>query len=42
MVLTRADGATVDKENCNNAVNDPSLDYPVYPGDRIYVKKRWF
>lgn len=27
-------------ENCIKAIDDPSLDLPVYPGDRIHVSRR--
>jgi hypothetical protein len=26
--------------NCNKALDDPKLDLPVYPGDKIVVKRR--
>jgi len=28
--------------NVVRAIEDPSQDVPVYPGDRIYVKRRWY
>ena len=37
--LTRADGRKV-TVNCNKAAKDPSLDPPVYPGDKINVPLR--
>ena len=37
--LTRADGRKV-MVNCNKAAKDPSLDPPVYPGDKINVPLR--
>jgi polysaccharide export outer membrane protein len=38
--LTRVDGRT-QKVNCVKARNDPKLDPEVYPGDRIYVPRRF-
>jgi protein involved in polysaccharide export with SLBB domain len=32
----------VEVENCIKAIDDPSLDLKVYPGDRIHVKRRIF
>jgi polysaccharide biosynthesis/export protein VpsN len=39
--ITRANGAKL-IEDCNKAVKDPSLDYEIFPNDRIFVPKRWF
>jgi protein involved in polysaccharide export with SLBB domain len=40
--LTRANGGKTLIENCNKAVDKPSLDLEVFPGDRIFVPKRIF
>jgi protein involved in polysaccharide export with SLBB domain len=37
--LIRADGQRI-KVNCNKALEDPSQDLPVYPGDQIQVPRR--
>ena len=37
--LTRANGQQ-EKINCSKVLNDPKYDKPVYPDDRIVVKKR--
>jgi polysaccharide export outer membrane protein len=37
--LTRTDGQRI-KVNCNKALEDPSQDLPVYPGDQIQVLRR--
>jgi polysaccharide export outer membrane protein len=37
--LYRVDG-TFKTINCNKALDDPKLDLPVYPGDKIVVKRR--
>jgi protein involved in polysaccharide export with SLBB domain len=37
--LTRTDGQRI-KVNCNKALEDPSQDPPVYPGDQIQVTRR--
>jgi protein involved in polysaccharide export with SLBB domain len=37
--LVRADGQRI-KVNCNKALEDPSQDLPVYPGDQIQVPRR--
>jgi protein involved in polysaccharide export with SLBB domain len=39
--LIRANGKHI-KVNCNKAIEDPSLDLPVYPGDQIQVPRRLF
>jgi len=39
VVLTRADGKTITID-CIKAAKDPSLDLPVYPGDKIHVDIR--
>ena len=39
--LVRADGKHI-KVNCNKALENPSLDLPVYPGDQIQVPRRFF
>lgn len=41
VVLTRANGQHI-KVNCEKALNDPSLDLLVYPGDQIYVPRRYW
>jgi protein involved in polysaccharide export with SLBB domain len=38
--VTRADGVTVEHENCVKALGTPKLDLRVYPGDTIYVGRR--
>jgi polysaccharide export outer membrane protein len=37
--LIRANGQRIEV-NCKKALEDPSLDPPVYPGDQIHVKRR--
>jgi protein involved in polysaccharide export with SLBB domain len=37
--LVRANGKHI-RVNCNKALEDPSLDLPVYPGDQIQVPRR--
>jgi protein involved in polysaccharide export with SLBB domain len=37
--ITRADG-TIEHVNCNDAINHPKRDLPVYPNDRILVPRR--
>ncbi len=39
--LTRSTGERI-KVNCTKALQDPSLDPPVYPGDQIQVPRRLF
>jgi protein involved in polysaccharide export with SLBB domain len=39
VLLIRADGQRI-KVNCNKALQDPSQDLPVYPGDQIQVPRR--
>jgi polysaccharide biosynthesis/export protein VpsN len=39
--LIRGNGERI-KVNCNKALQDPSLDPPVYPGDQIQVPRRIF
>jgi polysaccharide export outer membrane protein len=39
--LTRANGKRI-KVNCNKALENPSLDPPVYPGDQIQVPRSFF
>lgn len=39
VILTRANGEQV-KVNCKKAVSKPELNLPVFPGDKIHVKKR--
>jgi polysaccharide export outer membrane protein len=41
VVLTRVDGKTI-TVNCIKAAKDPSLDLPVFPGDKIHVPMRVF
>jgi polysaccharide biosynthesis/export protein VpsN len=38
--ITRMDG-TIDHVNCVKAIKNPKLDLPVYPGDRIWVGRRF-
>ena len=39
VVLTRSDGRTINID-CIEAIRNPKLDLEVYPGDKIYVKRR--
>ena len=39
--LTRADGTRI-KVNVDKALGDSTADLPVFPGDQIYVKRRYF
>jgi polysaccharide export outer membrane protein len=39
--IIRADGR-VEEVDCKRAKEDPSLDVPVYPGDRIIVPRKWW
>jgi protein involved in polysaccharide export with SLBB domain len=39
--LFRANGQTA-IINCLKALEHPELDLPVYPGDRIFIPRRWF
>jgi protein involved in polysaccharide export with SLBB domain len=39
--LYRVDG-TLKIINCNKALDDPKLDLPVYPGDKVVVKRRFW
>ena len=39
--LTRAGSTKPIKVNCEKALKDRSLDLPVFPGDKIYVRRRW-
>jgi len=39
--LTRVDGHT-QTVNCKEAINDPRLDLPIYPGDKIHVPRKIF
>jgi protein involved in polysaccharide export with SLBB domain len=41
VLLIRSTGDTI-KVNCTKAMQDPSLDPPVYPGDQIQVPRRLF
>jgi polysaccharide export outer membrane protein len=41
VLLIRGTGDTI-KVNCTKAMQDPSLDPPVYPGDQIQVPRRIF
>jgi len=41
VLLVRAGGKHI-RVNCNKALEDPSLDLPVYPGDQIQVPRRLF
>lgn len=41
VVLTRGSG-TVERVNCVKAMEDPSLDPEVFPGDKITVKRKLF
>ncbi len=38
--VTRVDGTTL-TVNCRKAVLHPELDPPIYPGDRIYISRRF-
>ena len=38
--ITRADKQTLIID-CKKATADPKLDLPIYPGDRVFVPKRW-
>jgi polysaccharide export outer membrane protein len=38
--LTRVDGRT-QIVNCSKALENPTLDLEVYPGDTIHVPRRW-
>lgn len=39
--VTRSDGRIFDV-NCVKAIENPQLDIPVYPGDKIHVPRRFF
>jgi len=39
--LTRSNGQS-QVVNCKHLLQDPSQDIPIYPGDRIYVPRRFF
>jgi protein involved in polysaccharide export with SLBB domain len=39
--LIRSNGEKL-KVNCNKALQDPTLDPPVYPGDQVFVPRRIF
>ena len=39
--ITRSDGKTILKVNCVKAIKHPELDVPIYPGDRIWVGRRF-
>lgn len=41
VILIRSNGERI-KVNCNKALQDPTLDPPVYPGDQIQVPRRIF
>lgn len=41
VTVTRADGKVI-KVNCNKALENPALDLPVFPGDKIHVPKSIF
>jgi protein involved in polysaccharide export with SLBB domain len=40
--LTRSGAKRPITVNCIKALQDPRADLPVYPGDKIYVPRRWF
>ena len=40
--LTRAGSKKVITVNCVRALTHPDLDLEVFPGDKIFVPKRWF
>lgn len=40
--LYRANGSSYAKINCIKALDDPKLDLPVYPGDKIFVPRRLY
>ena len=37
--VIRADGTTL-RVNFNKAIDEPSLDPPIYPGDKLHVPRR--
>lgn len=39
--IQRADGR-VEIVNCEKAKEDPALDVPIYPGDKIFVPRKWW
>jgi polysaccharide export outer membrane protein len=39
--VTRSDGKTIIYVNCVKAIKHPDLDIPIYPGDRIFVQRRF-
>jgi protein involved in polysaccharide export with SLBB domain len=39
--ITRADGKSILYVNCLKAIKHPELDLPIYPGDRIFVSRRF-
>lgn len=39
--VIRADGTTL-KVNFNKVLDNPRLDPPIYPGDKIHVPRRWW
>lgn len=39
--LVRTDGTSL-IVNCGKAIEDPELDLPIYPGDKIHVPQRFF
>jgi len=39
--ITRADGTTL-KVNFNKLLDNPRLDPPIFPGDKIHVPRRWW
>lgn len=41
VTITRSDGRK-ETMDCKKAIEDPSLDRPLFPGDRIYVPRRGF
>jgi protein involved in polysaccharide export with SLBB domain len=40
VTVTRLDGRKF-SVNCEKAIENPELDLPVYPGDRVLVPRRW-
>ena len=40
--LTRSNGRKKETINCEKARQDPKLDLPIYPGDNIYVPRRFW
>jgi len=41
VTITRANGRQI-TVNCAKALEHPEFDLDVFPGDKVWVKKRWF